>query len=94
MTDPGSQMEAAIRDKLDEAFAPVRLDIIDESEAHRGHGGYREGGGTHMRVVLRSAAFDDQSRVARSRAVHRALAEELGGRLHALALDLGGADDP
>ena len=62
--------------------------MIDESEAHRGHGGWREGGSTHFRVVMRASSLDGLSRVERSRSVHRALADELAGGVHALALDL------
>ncbi len=53
--------------------------------------GWREGGGTHFRVEMRSAAFDEMGRVERSRAVHRVLHEELAGPVHALALDLSGS---
>jgi len=74
--------------KLTEAFAPARLEVIDESESHRGHSGWRDGGETHFRIVMRAAAFATLSRVERSRAVHAALADELAGRVHALALDL------
>ncbi len=74
--------------KLRAAFAPTALDVIDESDQHRGHGGWREGGGTHYRVVMRAPTFAGMSRIARSRAVHAALAEELAGGVHALALDL------
>lgn len=74
--------------KLRAAFAPTDLQVIDESEQHRGHGGWREGGGTHYRVVMRAPGFAGMSRIARSRAVHAALAEELAGGVHALALDL------
>jgi BolA protein len=74
--------------KLTEAFAPARLEVIDESESHRGHSGWRDGGETHFRIVMRASAFADLSRVERSRAVHAALADELAGRVHALALDL------
>lgn len=81
---------ARIRTKLSAAFAPERLEVIDESEGHRGHGGWREGGETHFRVIMRASGFDGQSRVAMSRAVHAVLAEELAARVHALALDLGG----
>lgn len=80
-----------LEQKLRAAFAPTRLEVIDESEQHRGHGGWREGGGTHFRVVMWTPAFEGQSRVARSRAVHAALAEELAGGVHALALDLAPA---
>lgn len=79
-----------MRQKLTEAFAPEALEIIDESEAHRGHGGYREGGETHFRIVIRSAAFNGIGRVARHRAVMAAVKEELDERVHALALDVSG----
>jgi BolA protein len=80
---------AALRAKLTAAFAPDLLEVVDESEQHRGHAGWREGGGTHFRVVMRASALDGLSRVERSRAVHRVLADELAGGVHALALDLG-----
>ncbi len=76
--------------KLEAAFAPERLEVLDESEQHRGHGGWREGGGTHFKVVMRAAALNGLSRVERSRAVHAALADDLAGGVHALALDLAG----
>lgn len=85
-----TDLGAAIRRKLTAAFAPEFLDVIDESEQHRGHGGWREGGQTHFRVVLRTPAFDRLSRVERSRAVHSALRDELQGGVHALALELSG----
>lgn len=81
----------AMRSKLVAAFAPEHLEVIDESENHRGHGGWREGGGTHFKVVMRAAGFEGMSRVERSRAVHAALADELAGPVHALALELSAA---
>ena len=81
----------AMRSKLTAAFAPEHLEVIDESEKHRGHGGWREGGGTHFKVVMRAAAFEGMTRVDRSRAVHSALADELAGGVHALVLELSGA---
>ena len=77
-----------IRRKLETAFAPEALEVIDESEQHRGHGGWREGGETHFRVVMKATSLSGMSRVARSRAVHKALEEELSGPVHALALEL------
>jgi BolA protein len=77
---------AAMERKLTAALRPTRLEIEDESARHRGHAGYQEGGETHFRVTIVSAAFAGQSRVARQRAVYRILAEELAGRVHALAL--------
>ena len=79
-----------MEEKLTDAFTPEHLEVIDESEQHRGHGGWREGGETHFRVVMRAAALEPMSRVGRSRAVHQILREELDGGVHALALELSG----
>eukprot|EP00581_Thalassiosira_minuscula_P035830 CAMPEP_0184461174 /NCGR_PEP_ID=MMETSP0740-20130409/43505_1 /TAXON_ID=385413 /ORGANISM="Thalassiosira miniscula, Strain CCMP1093" /LENGTH=81 /DNA_ID=CAMNT_0026834725 /DNA_START=19 /DNA_END=261 /DNA_ORIENTATION=- len=75
-----------IADRLEEAFAPSELSVVDDSESHRGHGGYREGGESHFNVKIRSAHFKGLNRVARHRAVHGALGPDLIGRIHALAL--------
>ncbi|PIB25069.1 BolA family transcriptional regulator [Amylibacter kogurei] len=83
-----------IRSKLDAAFVPKVLEVRDDSEDHRGHAGYREGGNTHFSVKIRAAAFDGQSRVAQQRAIYAQLKQEFADGLHALALDVGGADAP
>jgi BolA family transcriptional regulator, general stress-responsive regulator len=75
-----------LRDRLTAAFAPVRLDIVDESARHAGHAGSRPGGETHFRVTIVSVAFAGQSRVARQRAVYTVLADELANQIHALSL--------
>lgn len=72
--------------KLTEAFAPQELKVIDESHQHQGHGGWREGGETHFRVNIVSAAFSGKSRLERHRLVNAALAQELADRVHALAI--------
>ncbi len=74
--------------KLEEAFEPEDLELIDESERHRGHSGWREGGETHFRLRMTSAQFAGQGRVARQRAVNRVLADELADRVHALSMEL------
>lgn len=76
----------AIADKLTQAFAPVSLQVIDESAQHAGHAGARPGGESHFRVKVVSAKFAGLSRVARHRAVNDALAAELTGPVHALAI--------
>jgi BolA family transcriptional regulator, general stress-responsive regulator len=75
-----------IRRKLTERFAPMRLELADESHRHAGHEGARPGGETHFSVTIVSAAFTGQSRVARQRLVYQTLAEELATRVHALSL--------
>ena len=79
-----------IEDRLRDVFSPHDLEVIDESEAHRGHAGYQEGGERHFRVRIRAEAFAELSRIARHRAVHAALGPELMAKIHALALDIGG----
>lgn len=76
-----------IRSALTAALQPARLEVEDESERHRGHGGWREGGETHFRVAIVSAAFAGRSRLERHRLVNAALAAELASGLHALAID-------
>lgn len=78
-----------IETRLREAFAPSELQVIDDSESHRGHAGFQEGGESHFHVVIRSADFEGRSRIARHRAVHAAIGPELMGAIHALSLDLG-----
>ena len=79
-----------MQEKLTKAFAPEVLEIIDESEAHKGHGGYQEGGETHFKVVIKAAAFTGMSRVAQQRAVMAVVKAELDERVHALALEVSG----
>lgn len=80
-----------IRAKLQAAFAPLELDLIDESSGHVGHAGHRPDGESHFRLRLASAQFDGKSRLERQRMVHAVLAEELAGRVHALVLALQGS---
>lgn len=84
------RVSAEMETRLKAAFSPERLEIVDESEAHRGHAGYREGGESHFRVTLRSPTFAPMSRIERHRAVHAALGPDLVGRIHALTLDVSG----
>lgn len=94
MAEPETAMAEVLRARLSEAFRPDYLEVVDESEDHRGHDGWHEGGGTHFRVVMRAESLAGLSRVARSRAVHRALEAEIAGGVHALALDLAGPETP
>jgi len=81
-------VEDEIRDRLSAAFQPTTLVVEDESERHRGHAGYQEGGESHFRVEISAPAFAEMSRVARHRAVHEALGPDIVGRIHALALKI------
>ena len=84
------RVEDEIRTKLEAAFSPSALSVQDESEQHRGHAGYQEGGESHFNVMMRAEELGAMNRVARHRAVHKALGPELVARIHALALDIDG----
>jgi BolA protein len=80
------QMGSRLRRKLEAAFAPSSLDIADESARHAGHAGAAPGGETHFRIRIVSETFTGLSRVERQRKVYAALADEIAGGVHALAL--------
>ncbi len=72
--------------KLTEAFAPASLDVVDESQRHEGHAGWRPGGETHFRIYIVSEAFRGKSRLDRHRLINRTLSGELASGVHALAI--------
>ena len=78
--------EQRIRDKLSAAFAPSRLEVVNESHFHAGHVGSPGTGESHFRVLILAPAFAAKSRVERHRLVNAALAAELAGGVHALAI--------
>ena len=84
------RIEEEMRNKLQAAFEPRELVIVDESEQHRGHAGYREGGQSHFQVTIAADSFGPMSRIERHRAVHDALGKDLVGNIHALSLQISG----
>ena len=75
-----------ILDTLTTAFAPERVEVIDKSHLHAGHAGSRPGGETHYRVRIVAEAFAGKGRIERHRMINTALAAELAGGVHALAI--------
>jgi BolA family transcriptional regulator, general stress-responsive regulator len=71
---------------LHEAFAPARLEVINDSARHHGHAGDDGSGESHFTVVIESAAFGGKSRLERQRMINRALGDIPGERVHALAI--------
>lgn len=81
-------IEAEMRARLEAAFAPSRLEIVNESHRHAGHAGDDGSGESHFAVTIRAAILAPLSRVERHRALHKALGD-ITKRVHALALDAG-----
>lgn len=72
--------------RLTEALGPTKIELIDDSEKHRGHGGYNPAGESHFTLLIESPGFAGKSRVERQRMVHAALGELLDDRVHALSI--------
>lgn len=82
-------LDVEIRSRLDAAFQPTHLRIVNESAQHAGHAGDDGSGESHWRVAISAPALAAMSRIERHRAVHAALGPAVMGRLHALALEIG-----
>ena len=80
-------VEDQIREKLTRAFAPVALEVVNDSHRHAGHANSPGTGESHFIVKVVAQAFAGKSRLERHRMVNQALAAELAGREHALAID-------
>ena len=80
-------IEAKIRTALS-VLSPQTLEVINESAQHSGHAGDDGSGESHWRIVIKAASLNDMSRIARHRAIHGALGQDIIGRIHALAIDI------
>lgn len=82
---------AMLRERLEQAFAPQRLELIDDSHKHAGHAG--AAGGGHFTVRIVASAFAGKSLVQRHRLVYNAVADMMGSDVHALSIDARAPDD-
>ncbi len=77
---------AEIEKRLRTALAPSHLEVINDSESHRGHAGYDGSGESHFTVIIEAPAFEGMGRVQRQRAVNSALGDLIKQRIHALSI--------
>ena len=77
-----------IEKKLRDKFTPSFLSVVDDSDSHRGHAGFREGGESHFNIEISSEHFLTKTRLERHRLVHSALGPEVISKIHALALKI------
>ena len=73
-------------DRLNSALSPTRIELADDSEQHRGHGGYNPAGESHFTLRIESPAFAGKSRVERQRMIYAALGDLMENRVHALSI--------
>ena len=72
--------------RLNSALQPTKIELVDESEQHRGHGGYNPQGESHFSLRVESPAFAGRSRVERQRMIYAALGDLMRERVHALSI--------
>ena len=72
--------------RLNSALTPSRVELIDDSEQHRGHGGYNPAGESHFTLRIESAVFAGKKRVERQRMIYAALGDLMRERVHALSI--------
>ena len=72
--------------RLDSSLQPSRVELIDDSEHHRGHGGYNPAGESHFTLRIESPAFAGKTRVQRQRMIYAALGDLMHARVHALSI--------
>ncbi|MCB1428006.1 MAG: BolA family transcriptional regulator [Nitratireductor sp.] len=78
----------SLTDKLQKAFEPERLEVINESHLHAGHQEKFDGSGeTHLRIRIVAEAFRGMSRLQRHRAINALADAEMAEGLHALAIE-------
>ena len=73
-------VQESIKSKIQEKFNPIFLDVVNESDKHRGP----EGAESHFKVLVVSEKFKNQSRIDRQRSMNELLKKELLGPIHAL----------
>jgi len=72
--------------RLNSALSPTRIELIDDSEQHRGHGGYNPAGESHFTLRIESPAFAGKNRIQRQRMIYAALGDLMESRVHALSI--------
>jgi len=75
-----------IEQRLIKAFSPEEIEVIDESHLHVGHAGYREGGESHFKLIIKSTALGEYNRVDRHKRIYAELSELMESQIHALSI--------
>ena len=80
--------------RIESALTPTHVELVDDSEAHRGHGGYNPAGESHFTLRIESPAFAGRSRVDRQRMIYAALGDLMRERVHALSIRATAPGEP
>lgn len=87
MTLEKENRSTLIETRLQQAFAPTYLEVIDESDKHLGHAGH-QGGGRHFAVIIASASFQTLTRVQAHRQIYALFTDLMPDKIHALRIQV------
>jgi BolA family transcriptional regulator, general stress-responsive regulator len=76
-----------ITERLQQAFQPTELKIIDDSSKHIGHAGAKSGGG-HFCVIINAEHFNNLTKIASHRLIHAELKDLFATEIHALSIKI------
>lgn len=82
-----NNLSHVIHERLQQAFSPIQLEVIDDSEKHKGHVGSRGGAG-HYTIKIHADCFKGKSRIAAHREIYKALDDLIPDRIHALQIKI------
>lgn len=77
---------STIHKRLNEAFKPTHLEIIDDGAKHHGHASNRGAG--YYTVVITANDFQGLSRVEVHRKIYQELADLIPNEIHALQIKI------
>lgn len=81
----GTEKVALITERLQKAFSPTHLEVLDESGAHLGHAGH-QGGGRHFAIIIAAESLKALSRVAAHRQIYSLFTDLMPDEIHALRI--------
>lgn len=75
-----------IKSRLEAEFKPDVIEVIDESEQHIGHAGYREGGESHFQLIIKAPSLSAYSRIEKHKKIYACLGDLMKDKIHALSI--------
>lgn len=76
-----------IKKRLQDAFSPTELTVLDESDQHHGHAGH-QGGNRHFAVIINAPCFAALSRVEAHRQIYALFTDMMPDQIHALRIQV------
>tara|TARA_B100000029_G_C17278099_1_gene852449 strand:+ start:249 stop:521 length:273 start_codon:yes stop_codon:yes gene_type:complete len=78
------QLIDEIKNRIIENLTSAKVEIIDQSQQHAGHGDPNKG--SHFNAIIISDDFDGLNLVQRHQRVYKILGNDMGSRIHAFSM--------